>query len=85
MEHGQKSYQMSCGPTEPPLELQLEKRPSSSPNFTEAVIPVEVGLTNMRREFFQEDSNDNQLRVNLDCLDETGRKHLRKCPSTNKN
>ena len=60
MERGQKSYQMSCGPTEPPLELQLEKRPSSSPNFTEAVIPIKVGLTNMRKEFFQEDSNDNK-------------------------
>ena len=71
MERGQKSYQMSCGPTEPPLELKLEKRPSSSPNFTEVVIPIEVGLTNMRREFFQEDSNDNQLRGHLDCLDET--------------
>ena len=36
----------------------------------EAVIPVEVGVTNMRREIFHEDSNDDQLKVNLDCLDE---------------
>ena len=37
---------------------------------TEAVIPVEVGVTSMRREAFNEDSNNNQLRVNLDYLDE---------------
>ena len=37
---------------------------------TEVVIPVEVGVTNMRREIFHEDSNDDQLKVNLDCLDE---------------
>ena len=37
---------------------------------TEAVIPVEVGFTNLRKEFFDEQSNDNQLKLNLDCLDE---------------
>ena len=34
------------------------------------MIPVEVGITSIRRETFHEESNDNQLRVNLDCLDE---------------
>ncbi|XP_075662112.1 uncharacterized protein LOC142631708 [Castanea sativa] len=38
---------------------------------TEAVIPVEVGISSIRRETFNEESNDDQLRVNLDCLDET--------------
>ena len=37
---------------------------------TEAVIPVKVGITSMRRKVFHEDSNDDHLRVNLDCLDE---------------
>ena len=37
---------------------------------TEAVIPVEIGLTSLRKEFFSEDSNDDQLKLNLDCLDE---------------
>ena len=37
---------------------------------TEAVIPVKVRISSIRREMFHEDSNDNQLRVNLDCLDE---------------
>ena len=37
---------------------------------TEAIIPVEIGITSMRREVFHEGSNDDQLRVNLDCLDE---------------
>ena len=36
----------------------------------EAVIPVEVGLTSLRREFFDEQINDNQLKQNSDCLDE---------------
>ena len=37
---------------------------------TEAIIPVEVGMNSNRQEMFHEDSNDDQLRVNLDCLDE---------------
>ena len=37
---------------------------------TEAVILVEVGLTGLKREFFNKQSNDNQLKLNLDCLDE---------------
>ena len=36
----------------------------------EAVIPVEVGVTSTRREAFHKESNDDQLRINLDCLDE---------------
>ena len=36
----------------------------------EAVISVEVGITSIRRKTFHEESNDNQLRINLDCLDE---------------
>ena len=34
------------------------------------MIPVEVGVTSIRREVFNEESNDDQLRLNLDCLDE---------------
>ena len=37
---------------------------------TEAVIPVEVGITNIRREAFSKEGNDDKLRFNLDCLDE---------------
>ena len=37
---------------------------------TEIVIPVEVGLTSLRREFFNEQINDDQLKQNLDYLDE---------------
>ena len=36
----------------------------------EAVISVEVGLTSLRREFFDKQSNDDQLKQNLDFLDE---------------
>ena len=37
---------------------------------TEAIIPVKVGLTGLKREFFDEQSNDDQLKLNLVCLDE---------------
>ena len=37
---------------------------------TEAVIPVEVGVTSIRRGTFNEWINDDELRLNLDCLDE---------------
>ena len=37
---------------------------------TEAIIPIEVGLTSLRREFFDEQSNNDQLKQNLACLDE---------------
>ena len=37
---------------------------------TEAVIPVKIGLTSLRRECFDEQRNDDQLKLNLDCLDE---------------
>ena len=37
---------------------------------TEAVIPVEVGVASTRREAFRKESNDDHLRINLDCLDE---------------
>ncbi|XP_030936069.1 uncharacterized protein LOC115961190 [Quercus lobata] len=37
---------------------------------TEAVIPVEVGVTSIRRGTLTEGLNDDELRLNLDCLDE---------------
>ncbi|XP_075633821.1 uncharacterized protein LOC142606340 [Castanea sativa] len=37
---------------------------------TEAVIPVEVGVANTSWEVFHEENNDDQLRINLDYLDE---------------
>ena len=37
---------------------------------TEAMIPVEVGVANTRRITFNEEGNDDKLRLNLDCLDE---------------
>ena len=37
---------------------------------TKVVISVEVVITNIRREMFHKESNNDQLKVNLDCLDE---------------
>ena len=37
---------------------------------TEAVIPVEVGVASIRQEVLHEEDNDDQLQINLDCLDE---------------
>ena len=41
---------------------------------TEAIILVEVGITSTKREMFHEEDNDDQLRVNLDFLDEVREK-----------
>ena len=37
---------------------------------TEAVIPIKVGITSIKQKMYHEESNDDQLKVNLDCLDE---------------
>ena len=41
---------------------------------TEAIISVEVGVASITREMFQEENSDDQLRVNLDCIDEVREK-----------
>uniref|UniRef100_A0A2N9ESE9 Integrase catalytic domain-containing protein n=1 Tax=Fagus sylvatica TaxID=28930 RepID=A0A2N9ESE9_FAGSY len=41
---------------------------------TEAVIPVEIGLTTLRTTFHKEEENEGQLRLSLDLLDETREK-----------
>ena len=46
------------------------KTPFNLSYGTEAVIPVEVGVTGIRREFFDEKANNKQVRMNLDCLNE---------------
>ena len=35
---------------------------------TEVVIPVEVGLSSLRRAHYDEGTNNDKLRLNLDCL-----------------
>ena len=37
---------------------------------TKAVISVEIGLLSSKTEFFDEHGNDDQLKLNLDCLNE---------------
>ena len=41
---------------------------------TEAVIPVEVGVTSTRQAAFSKEGNEDELRINLDCLDEVREK-----------
>ena len=48
----------------------IGETPFSLTYGTEAVVPVEVGLISIRKEFFDEQINDDQLKQNLDCLDE---------------
>ena len=48
----------------------IGKTPFNLTYGTEAVIPVEIGLTSIRKEFFDEHNNNDQLKLNLDCLDE---------------
>ena len=52
------------------VRTPIGKTPFNLTYGTEAVIPVEIGLTNIRKEFFDEHNNNDQLKLNLDCLDE---------------
>jgi len=52
------------------VRTPTEETPFNLTYGTDSVILVEIGLTSLRKEFFNEDSNDNQLKLNLDCLDE---------------
>uniref|UniRef100_A0A2N9I792 Uncharacterized protein n=1 Tax=Fagus sylvatica TaxID=28930 RepID=A0A2N9I792_FAGSY len=45
---------------------------------TEAVIPVEIGLTTLRTTFHNEGENEGQLRLNLDLLDEARERAARR-------
>ena len=49
----------------------IGETPFSLTYGTEAIITIEVGITSMRREVFHKGSNDDQLRVNLNCLDKS--------------
>ena len=53
------------------VRTPTEETPFSPTYGTKEVIPVEVGITSMKQEVFHEGSNDDQLRINLDCLDES--------------
>ena len=67
---------MARGITKHPISLQdystdTNRRDTIQPDLrNKAVILVEVGLASLRREFFDEQSNDDQLKQNLDYLDE---------------
>ena len=52
------------------VRIPTGKTPFRLTYDTEAIIPVEVGITSIRREMFHKETNDDQLRINLDCLDE---------------
>ena len=68
--HGQRSYQEYYGLIEQLQEHQQEKHHSSWLLVSEAVILVEVGLSSLRRAYYDESSNNDELRLNLDCLSE---------------
>ena len=52
----------------------MGETPFRLPYGTEAMIPVKVGVTNTKQKVFHEESNDDHLRINLDCLDEVREK-----------
>lgn len=47
------------------------KTPFNLTYDTKVIILVKVGVSSLRREFFDEDTNDDQLRMNPDFLNET--------------
>ena len=68
---GMKNCPMPCGPIELQVRTLTGETPFKLTYSIEAVISVEVGITSVRREMFHEESNDDKLKVNLDCLDES--------------
>ncbi|XP_075665000.1 uncharacterized protein LOC142634585 [Castanea sativa] len=65
-----QDHQNSGGRSKTIVRTQTGETPFRLTYGIEAVIPVEVGINSMRRQVFSESSNDDQLRVNLDFLDE---------------
>ena len=65
-----KNCPMPCGPIELQVRTLTGETPFKLTYSIEAIISVEVGITSVRREMFHEESNDDKLKVNLDCLDE---------------
>ena len=51
---------------------------------TEAVIPIEVRITNTRQVVFNKEGNDEKLQLNLDCLDEVRDKAFSRMTNTNR-
>ncbi|XP_075645361.1 uncharacterized protein LOC142616384 [Castanea sativa] len=66
---GRRNYPTCCGPTEP-RKNSNGRNPIQAYIWHLSAIPTEVGVTSIRREAFHDKSNNQQLRVNLDCLDE---------------
>lgn len=56
-----------CGSTGLRVEHPLERPLSFG---TEAVVPVEIGMTSYRVESFNDKENAEELRINLDLVDE---------------
>jgi hypothetical protein len=48
----------------------MRKTPFCLTFGTEAIIPVEIRLTNFKTDRYDKESNNGQLRLNLDLLDE---------------
>ena len=49
----------------------IGETPFSLTYGTKAVIPIELEITSTKQEVSHEGNNDDQLRINLDCLDES--------------
>ena len=60
---------MSCWAYKTTIRTPTGEIPFRLTYGIEAVIPVEVEIISMRREFFQECINNDQLKVSLNCLD----------------
>ena len=67
---GLENCPTSCALTKTTPRTPTGETPFRLTYGTEAVIPVEVGVTSIKREVFNEESNNDHLWINLDCLDE---------------
>ena len=68
--HGQRSYQGYYGLNWTTTRTLTGETPFKLAFGTEVVIPVEVEVFSLRRAHYDKGSNNEELRLNLDCLPE---------------
>uniref|UniRef100_A0A2N9F5L1 RNase H type-1 domain-containing protein n=1 Tax=Fagus sylvatica TaxID=28930 RepID=A0A2N9F5L1_FAGSY len=67
---GQKNSQAYSGPYRTTVRIPTSETPFRMTFGSKAVVPVEIGLTTLRTSVYDEQQNEEQLRLNLDLIDE---------------
>uniref|UniRef100_A0A2N9HUE2 Integrase catalytic domain-containing protein n=1 Tax=Fagus sylvatica TaxID=28930 RepID=A0A2N9HUE2_FAGSY len=76
--HAPAEHPQANGQVEVTNRTLLKQIKTQLEGAKKAVIPVEIGLTTLRTTFHKEEENEGQLRLNLDLLDETRERAVRR-------